>query len=124
MIPSLVALAGLTYDGGQIFAARREANNVASAAARAGANVVTEDSLFLGQPALSPPDAVAEAEQFAVAQGMDTADADVPQDHFLTIEVTDEFQTVFLAVIGIESITVEGSARATVRSAVEDGDDG
>lgn len=123
LIPALIAFAGLTYDGGLAFAARREANNVASAAARAGANVVTEESLFLGQPELAPQ-APSAAEVFALNQGMNSATARQIQPHILEIDVETEFQTLFLSIIGIQTIEIDGTARATVRSAVEDSDDG
>ena len=121
LLPALVALIGLSYDGGQVFAARREANNVASAAARAGANVVTEESLLHGLPELASQ-APGVARTFAAGQGMDTAAARTIGAHIIEVDVSDTYDTIFLSIIGIDSLTVEGNARAVVRSAVENDD--
>jgi len=59
LMVALLALAGLVLDGGRYFTAQRNARNTAAAAARAGAQGISEDSLrAAGAPvALDPADA-------------------------------------------------------------------
>ena len=47
MIIPLLLFAGLAYDAGMAFTARRSATNTAAAAARAGADQVEEDIIYL-----------------------------------------------------------------------------
>ncbi len=117
LLPIFVALAGLAYDGGQLFAARREAINVAAASARAGANDVDEASIYAGEPELART-ALSTAESFATAQGVDTASASRIADDEIRVEVEQEVDLLFLGVVGIGSQTVTGSADARLRQAV------
>src|SRR2546423_13075426 len=61
---ALLVLGGLVYDGGQILTARRNANNLARQAARAGAQQLDEDSIRAGNPTLDPTAATAAARDF------------------------------------------------------------
>ena len=117
LIPTLVGLAGLTFDGGTMFAARREANNVAAAAARAGADVVTEDSLYLGLPELAP-EAAGVATQFAMTAGMASARATALDGHIVEVHVSTSVEPVFLGILGIGSVSIDGTAKARVQSGV------
>lgn len=117
ILPALVGLAGLAYDGGQLFAERREAYNVAAAAARAGANDLVEDSIYLGDPILAPS-APSTAVGFAYGQGVATATANPLGPKRLQVTVTNQVDMTFLGIFGIGRQTVTGTAESRVRDAV------
>lgn len=77
MLPALVALAGLAYDGGMLFHARRETVNIAAAAARAGAADLDEGAYLWDQSLVLSPTAPTTAEDFALSLDVDTATASV-----------------------------------------------
>lgn len=108
----LAGFAGLAYDGGNLFAKRREAHNLAAAAARAGANDVTEESVRLGQPEVAAT-AASTAVQFVVAGGGRGQASTVPPD---LVEVTVELDVTFdfLGLFGVSTATVDGSSKARV----------
>lgn len=118
-LPALVGFAGLTYDVGLLFAARRDANTVAAAAARAGANDVTQASLYQSDPTLSTgaPDT---ARDFAVRSGMDDASARVIADgHAIEVRVETSFDTIFLSILGIDEFEIDAQAQARAVRGVE-----
>ncbi len=108
----LAGFAGLAYDAGTLFSKRRAAHNLASAAARAGANEVTEESVRSGRPELAAT-AASTAVQFVAAAGGRGNAATLPPDR---VEVTVELDVTFdfLGLFGIESATVDGSSMARV----------
>lgn len=117
MFVALVGLAGVAFDAGNLFAARREANNIAAAAARAGANDLTEASIYAGDPALAPG-AGATAMSFALVQGADTASARLIGSDGIEVTVTRTMGFRFLYVIGLNQATVTGRAEARARDSV------
>lgn len=117
MFVSLVGLAGVAYDGGNLFAARREANNLAAAAARAGANDITEESIYAGNPQLATG-APATAASFAMIQGATTANARQVEHDLIEVTVTRTIGFRFLYVVGLNEGTVTGQAQARVRDSV------
>jgi Flp pilus assembly protein TadG len=67
---ALVMVAGMVYDGGQVVATLATARDLASSAARAGAQEVDVDSARSGDgPLLDPDRASAAAEAFLAATG-------------------------------------------------------
>jgi Flp pilus assembly protein TadG len=117
LLPALVGLAGLAFDGGNLFTARREARNVASAAARAGANDILESSIYAGDPQLAPT-ASATAVTFAFAQGADAATASQVANDLIEVRVTRTVEMEFMDLFGIDAATVTGESQARVRDAV------
>lgn len=118
LLPIFVALAGLAHDGGQLFAARRDAVNVAAAAARAGTNDIEESSIYAGNPILAPT-ALATAQAFANDEGADSAVAQRIADDEIQVEVEMTVDLVFLGIVGIGSQTVTGTAEARLEQAVD-----
>ena len=51
---AMVAVAGLVLDGGRLLAARREAQDIAANAARAGAQALDEEQLRAGRTVIDP----------------------------------------------------------------------
>src|SRR3546814_18735196 len=67
---AIIFVTGLVLDGGYVLAAKREANNVAEQAARAGAQHVSEDALRgSGEFRLDAGAAVGAAEAFLARRG-------------------------------------------------------
>ena len=118
LLPALVGLVGLAYDGGLLFAGRREANNVAAAAARAGTNDLDEPSIYAGEPIMASS-APGTAESFAFAQGVDTASAYRVDDTLLEVEVTMQVELEFLGIVGLGTQTVTGEASSRVQPGVD-----
>lgn len=108
---SLLVLGGLVYDGGQILTARRDANNLARQAARAGAQQVDEDSLRRGEPTLNPAAAEAAARAFLARREV-TPIAVTVLDATVTVTVELVQPTPLLALVGIDDRTVTSTASA------------
>lgn len=107
----ILALAGLTLDGGLALAAKVEANGQAEAAARAGAQAIdltvyrTSDRLQL-----VPAQAVANAHSYLAAVGA-SGTVTVSGDT-VTVTVTASQNTQLLGMVGISSLTVHGTGSA------------
>ncbi len=112
MAVGLVGFAGVAYDAGNMFAVRREAHNIAAAAARAGAGDVTEESVREQRPELAGS-AAATALRFVRATGARGEVATRPPD---LVEVTVELDVdlELLGLFGASTRTVTGSAIARV----------
>lgn len=67
---ALLACAGLAYDGGAIITATAAARDIASGAARAGAQQVASAAVHQGRTDLDPVLAVAAAEAFLTVAGV------------------------------------------------------
>ena len=108
---ALLALGSLVFDGSQILTARREANNLARQAARAGAQALDESSVRAGTPTLDPLAAETLARAYLEAEGIVPTTVTVTGD---VVEVTIELvqETPLLALVGIEDRTVTATAAA------------
>jgi Flp pilus assembly protein TadG len=114
---ALVALAGLVYDGGQALAAKTTAIDIAQEAARAGAEQISLGTLRqTGRVVLDGPAARAAALAYVASTGTaDTASVTVTNDT-VTVTVTRAQPTAILALIGVRTLTVTGSATAAAES--------
>jgi Flp pilus assembly protein TadG len=124
MMPLFLAIVGLAVDGGVVFNARRELQNVADSAARAGAMQV---------------DVRAYRESAGDRVVLDTASARevaasylAGKDHRLTVQVTADPERVvvsvtrdvptsFLRLVRIDSVRIGATAPAEVRFGIERG---
>ncbi|MGI8684929.1 MAG: pilus assembly protein TadG-related protein [Acidimicrobiales bacterium] len=111
---SLFLLGGLVHDGGQILTARREADNLARQAARAGAQVLDENSLRAGAAALDPVGAETSVRAYLDRRHLVPIAVEVTASD-VTVTVAMTQPTPLLSLVGIGSRTV--SATATARSA-------
>lgn len=116
LLVAMLAFAGLAYDAGMAFNARRAATNTASAAARAGALEIDENFLYTtGLPVLESS-ATDVARAHVHAEGLRVLEVDVQNFVQVYVKVEATHQTTFLQVIGIGSLTVEGEARVMAQS--------
>lgn len=121
LLLTMVLFVGLVADGGAIFAARREAQNSALAAARAGSNQVDTDSLFQGDPTLDSVKASAAITSAVIASGHTLVSHSV-SDVDATVTVSKTVPMRFFTILGIDNVTVTEDAKAQLLSALESQD--
>lgn len=122
LMPALMAMAALAYDGGQIFVARREMNKIANAAGRAGANTIQEDSLYdEGVPELIAGVAGV-VDRFAREAGAEGARTVTINDQFIEVTTFTTIRPLFRDVLNLGAVPIEGQATVRVRSAITDED--
>ena len=115
MTVALLVMAGLVLDGGRLFTARRDAQNVAAGAARAGAQGVSEDSLRdpSGSPTLDPTAAFDRAQAFLTAAGANgTVQVDATT---VTVTVTRDVSPLILGIVGIGDRHITATETAQIR---------
>jgi Flp pilus assembly protein TadG len=111
---ALLALGALVFDGGQILTARREANNLARQAARAGAQQLDVAQARAGTFTLDPVAAETAARAYLADQGIAPTSVQVVGDRVeVTVSLTQP--TPLLSILGIDDRTV--TATASARSA-------
>ena len=109
-----LVMAGLVLDGGAALAAREKAADLATQAARSGADALTPASLRGGEP--GQPQADPGAARQAVTSLLDAAGAHgtvTVSGHTVTVTVTVPRHTVILSAIGVDDISQTASASAT-----------
>lgn len=104
--PMLLVAAGLVVDGGGQMAATRQAETVAAEAARAG--VAAGPASLTG--GLSPVTARQGAEDYLRRAGVDGTVS--VADGSVTVRTTVDHDTIFLGIIGINSLTGHGESSA------------
>ena len=108
---ALLVLGGLVFDGGQILTARRDANNLARQAARAGAQQLDEASVRAGNPTLDATAAEAAARDFLARRDITPTSVSVVGST-VTVTVAITQPTRLLALVGIDERTVTSTAAA------------
>jgi Flp pilus assembly protein TadG len=109
--PALFGVAGLVVDGGRAINARQLAADQAEQAARAAADALDIDAVRAGTGAVIEPLAARNAaERYLAAAGGTGTVAVGPGT--VTVTVTATTPTAFLAVIGVNQISVTGTATA------------
>lgn len=119
MMVGVVSVVGLVSDGGLVFAQRRDLQNVADAAAAAGAMQIDEAAYrSTGEVVLDEQAARDAAVLQLDAEGdLDYAVSVLPDR--VEVLVSRQASTGFLRVIGIQGIEVSASASAEPRYGVE-----
>jgi Flp pilus assembly protein TadG len=115
-VVAVLFVVGLVIDGGYLLADKRRAINEAESAARAGAQSLSIDSVRAGDPELDPAGAVARANAYLAARGLEgdaTADADS-----VTVTVRITRSPIVLGIGGFGDQTLEGTGTA---NPVQDG---
>ena len=111
LVPGLLLIIGLAVDGGAKVAATQRANAIADEAARAGGQALDVSAALAGQVRVDPAAAVAAAQNYLGRNGVQGAVTVVDGDT-LTVTTTITEPTAFLGLIGIQTMTVEGSGTA------------
>ncbi|MBW3662722.1 MAG: hypothetical protein KY469_06455 [Actinobacteria bacterium] len=112
LVPAIMLVAGLVYDGGRLLAARREAHDLADNAARAAAQEVDVDALRSARtPVVEPLAAQAAGEAYLAATGH-TGTVVVTADRVeVTVSITTSMALLQLAGISERTVTATGHAR-------------
>jgi uncharacterized membrane protein len=119
MLTGLIAVVGLAADGGIVFAQRRDLQNLADAAALAGAMQLDEQA-YRESGTVTLDEAAAEQ---VVAQYLaDTGDLGytvAASETGVEVQVSRQASTSFLRVIGIDGVEISASARAEARHGID-----
>jgi uncharacterized membrane protein len=125
-LPLLMSVVGLALDGGVVFAARRELQNVADAAARAGATEVDAATFRAtgGLVALDGPRALATASEYVSDyNALHRPDQRVSLDGVslvgrdrMVVAVNREAPTAFLRIVKISTVPIRAEAAAAARA--------
>ena len=122
MLPLFLSVIGLAVDGGLVFSARRELQNVADSAARAGAMQVDQQAYRDSSGRTVVLDAVAArqiAAEYVASQetGLTATISVEPQR--VVVQVSREAPTSFLRLVGIDTVRITATAPAEMRYGVE-----
>ena len=110
----LFALVGLVTAGAAAMAAHARAESEAFAAARAGAEALSAGSLATGNPTLDPAAATAAVTRSLSAEGT-TGDVGIA-GRTVSVTVRARVPGGLLALVGVRTLDVTGSAHATATS--------
>jgi Flp pilus assembly protein TadG len=111
LVPGLLLIIGLAVDGGAKVAAAQRANAIADEAARAGGQALDVSAALAGQLRVDPAAAVAAAHHYLDRTGVQGTVTVVDGDT-LQVSTTITEPTTFLGLVGISTLTVEGSGAA------------
>ncbi|MFF0147026.1 putative Flp pilus-assembly TadE/G-like protein [Amycolatopsis sulphurea] len=107
----ILALAGLTLDGGLALSTKVKANGQAEAAARAGAQAIDLSAYrSTGTLQLVPAQAAVDAQSYLATVGA-SGTVSVSGDT-VTVTITASHNTQLLGMVGISSLTVHGNGSA------------
>lgn len=121
LMVGMVAVVGLVTDGGMVFAQRRDLQNVADAAALAGAAQIDQDAYRASAGEIVVLDQTA-AYTAAVTYLEDEGGLDYAVDvapEGVDVSVSRNASTGFLRVLGIDGVDINASASAEPRHGVE-----
>lgn len=112
LVPALVLVAGLVFDGGQLLAARRAVQDAAQDAARAGAQAVDVAAVREGHTMLAGPRAAVAARTWLAAEG-ESGSVSVSGDT-VTVTVRRAVPLALLGAVGLSSRTVSATEQARI----------
>src|SRR5690348_12122181 len=112
---ALIGIIGLAVDGGSKMRATERADYIAGEAARAGGQAIDPTDAITGKAIVVDPQAASAATQAYLRSAGATGTVSVSGDgKTLTVTVTTTYDTKFLSVVGIGSLSVTGHAKATL----------
>jgi Flp pilus assembly protein TadG len=112
---AVLAMIGLSVDGGGRIRALQRADNLAAEAARAAGQALQAPQAIQGGPKVIDPDAaVTAAHAYLAAAGVTGTVTVWPDRRHVTITVTIAYQTRFLALVGIDTLTATRHATAVL----------
>jgi hypothetical protein len=114
-VVALIGIIGVAVDGGSKMRAIERADFIAGEAARAGGQAIDPAEAITGTAiVVDPQDAAAAAQAYLRSAGA-TGTVSVSSDgKTLTVNVTGRYDTKFLSVVGISSLSVTGHGKATL----------
>lgn len=114
-VVGLLALAGLVVDGGAKVRAAQRADRIAAEAARAAGQAVDVAAMLAGRDVrVDGPSAVAAARQYLASAGVDGTAVVENGGRTVVVSTRSTASTLFLGLIGISEMPVQGRAEATL----------
>lgn len=111
LVVAVLAMIGLSVDGGGKVRALQRADNLAAEAARAAGQALNGPQAVQGGPKIIDPDAAASAAYaFLTAAGVPGTVTVWPDRRHVTVTVTITHRTVFLPLVGIDTLTATRNA--------------
>jgi hypothetical protein len=115
MAVAVLAMIGLSVDGGGKVRALERADNLASEAARAaGQAILAPQAIAGGEKVVDPTAAIAAAQTYLNAAGVTGVVTVSPDRKHITVTVTIVYPTVFLGLVGIDTLTATRQATAVL----------
>lgn len=112
---ALIGIIGVAVDGGSKMRATERADYIASEAARAGGQAIDPAEAISGTAiVVDPQDAAAAAQAYLRSAGATGTVSVSGNGKTLTVNVTGSYDTKFLSVVGIGSLSVTGRGKATL----------
>jgi Flp pilus assembly protein TadG len=112
---ALIGIIGVAVDGGSKMRATERADYIAGEAARAGGQAIDPAQAISGRAIIVDPQAAQAAAQAYLRSAGATGTVSVSGDgKTLTVTVTSTYDTKFLSVVGIGSLSVTGHGKATL----------
>ncbi|MFE7958708.1 TadE/TadG family type IV pilus assembly protein [Streptomyces sp. NPDC057413] len=122
---ALIGIIGVAVDGGSKMRATERADYIAGEAARAGGQAIDPADAISGKAIDVDPQAAAAAAQSYLRSAGATGTVSVSGDgKTLSVTVTGSYDTKFLSVVGIGSLSVTGHGKATLLHGVTAPDEG
>jgi Flp pilus assembly protein TadG len=122
MMPLFLSVVGLAIDGGTVFDARRELQNVADSAARAGAMQIDQGVYRQSSGAtvvLDPVAAREAAAEYVSSQGSGFSATITVGSKTVVVQVSRNVSTSFLRLVGISTVHITASAPAAARYGIQ-----
>lgn len=122
MMPLFLSVIGLAIDGGVVFKAERQLQNVADGAARAGAMQVDQQVYRSTSGAtlqLDPNKAKQVAAQYLASQAPDVSGQVTADPQQVIVQVKQQVATSFIRIVGIDSVQIGAIAPARIRSGIQ-----
>jgi hypothetical protein len=112
---AVLAMIGLSVDGGGKIRALQRADHLASEAARAAGQAIEgPQAIQGGNKVVDPVGAIAAAQNYLSAAGVTGTVAIASDRTRITVTVTIVYDTVFLGLVGIDALTATRQATAVV----------
>jgi hypothetical protein len=114
-VVGLMVMVGLVVDGGAKVRALQRADRLAAEAGRAGGQAIDVPAAIAGDaPTLNPQAAVYATQAHLRANGVSGTVSVTDAGRALVVDVTTTTDTVFLGLIGVNTLTVHGSAKVVL----------
>ena len=125
MLMVLVVVTGLALDGGQALVARREAQGVADAAARLGAEQLDDRSVRAGDmpPLLDPTAAYGAAATYVAVQRPGMLATIATNAQRVDVHISMTIPLTFMRLAGLSSATIEANGTAEPRTGITEAED-
>ena len=117
----LLVLCGLVVDGGAKLRAAQHADRVATEAARAAGQAVDPAALVTGEVTVDRTAAVRAAQEYLAMTGVPGSAAFSADGTAVDVNTVVSARTVFLGLVGVDSLTVTGHGRAVLVHGVTGG---